>query len=94
MGVMMDLIHTRDGSPSQSNQSLLNTIIEITNKSRDNYAWVTVSGDHYHENLFRSIQRIYFTAGETISKAFTFKTNDVPVASKFEMNIDYRGYYS
>jgi hypothetical protein len=33
MDVMMDLIHTSDSSPSQSNQSLLNIIIEITNKS-------------------------------------------------------------
>lgn len=76
-------------------QGSFKIIVQVTNKlPRDIYGGLTVSISHYPENIFKSAYNIYFPAGQTISKEFTFKSTDVPVGTQFEVNIDYGDDYN
>jgi hypothetical protein len=81
-------------SPSISN-GIFKVIVEVTNKSpHDTYGGITVSIGQYHENIFKPIYDIYFPAGQTVSKAFTFKSSAVPVGTEFDVNLDYGDDYN
>jgi hypothetical protein len=82
-------------SSSSSDEGTFKVIVEVTNYSnRDTYGGITISVDHYPYNIFKSSYNIYFPAGETISKTFTFKSSDVPVGTGFVVNIDYGDDYN
>lgn len=80
-------------SPSSNN--VFKVIVEVTNHSfRDTYGGITISINHYPDNIFRSAYDVYFPAGETVTKTFTFNSKDVPVGTGFEVNIDHGDDYN
>ncbi len=82
-------------SQTPSSNQLFKVVVEVTNHSfRDTYGGITISVNHYPDNIFRSAYDIYFPAGEKITKTFTFKSNDFPVDTEFEVNIDYGNDYN
>jgi hypothetical protein len=79
----------------QSNQGMFKIIVTVINHSDNGiYGGITVSVNHYPQNFFQSSYGIYFPPGETISKTFNFKSNDVPIGTDFEVNIDYGDDYN
>jgi hypothetical protein len=81
--------------PTTTNKGTFKIVVEVTNHSfRDIYGGITVSVDHYPDNLFKSAYGIYFPAGETSSKTFSFEAGSVPVGTGFEVNIDYGDDYN
>lgn len=85
----------RYNNSPQSNHGVFKIIVEVTNHHyRDAYGGITVSIDHYPHNLFKSAYDIYFPAGETIFKTFSFDSYDVPVGTQFEVNVDYGDDYN
>ena len=81
--------------PTTTSKGTFKIIVEVTNDSfRDIYGGITVSVDHYPGNLFKSAYGIYFPAGETLSKTFSFESGSVPVGTGFEVNIDYGDDYN
>lgn len=81
--------------PTTTSKGTFKIIVEVTNHSfRDIYGGMTVSVDHYPDNLLKSAHGIYFPAGGTLSKIFTFRSGSVPVGTGFEVNIDYGDDYN
>lgn len=81
--------------PTTTSKGTFKIIVEATNHSfRDIYGGITVSVDHYPDNLFKSAYGIYFPAGGTLSKTFSFGSGSVPVGTGFEVNIDYGDDYN
>jgi len=71
-------------------QGFFKIIIQVTNQlPSDIYGGLTVSIDHYPKNIFKLAHDIYFPAGQTVLKEFTFKSTEVPVGTKFKVNLDY-----
>ena len=60
----------------------------------DTYGGITINVGNYPDNVFKPAYDIYFPAGQTVSKTFTFKSSDVPVGTEFEVNLDYGDDYS
>ncbi|MDN5868762.1 MAG: hypothetical protein L0H55_15365 [Candidatus Nitrosocosmicus sp.] len=89
-------ICSNGSNPQPSNTiGTFKVIVEVTNQSpRDTYGGITVNVGNYPENIFKSANDIYFPAGQTVSKEFTFKSSDVPVGTGFEVNVDYGDDYS
>lgn len=82
-------------SPTTTSKGTFKVIVEVTNYSyRDIYGGITISVDHYPDNIFKSAYGIYFPSGETFSKTFSFKSGNVPVGTGFEVNIDYGDDYN
>lgn len=82
-------------SSSSSDEGTFKVIVEVTNQSpMDTYGGITISVDHYPNNIFKSASDVYFPAGETVSKIFTFKSSDVPVGTEFVVNVDYGEDYN
>jgi hypothetical protein len=78
-----------------STQGIFRVIVQVTNQSpQDISGGITISIHHQPQNIFRSAYGLYFPAGETKSTTFTFKSNDVPVGTDFEVNIDYGDDYN
>lgn len=78
-----------------TNKGIFRVIVQVTNNSpQDISGGITVSIDHQPENIFKSAYGLYFHAGETVSKTFTFKSSDVPIGTEFEVNIDYGDDYN
>jgi len=50
---------------------------------------IIVSINHSPENIVRSSYGVYLPGGETVSQTFTFQSSDVPLGTKFEVNLDY-----
>ena len=88
----------QNNSSSSSSSTLkgsFDIIVQVTNQSpKDISGGITVNVDHDPDNIFRSAYDLYFPAGEMTSKTFTFKSNDVPVDTEFEANIDYGDDYN
>ncbi len=81
--------------PPSTSQGTFKVIVEVESQSpRDISGGITVSVDHQPENIFNAAYGIYFPAGETVSKTFTFKSSDVPIGTEFEVNIDYGDDYN
>ena len=81
--------------PTTTSKGTFKIIVEVTNHAfRDIYGGITVSVDHYPDNLFKSAYGIYFPAGGTLSKTFSFESGSVPVGTGFEVNIDYGDDYN
>ena len=81
--------------PTTTGKGTFKIIVEVTNHSfRDIYGGITVSVDHYPDNLFKSAYGIYFPVGGTLSKTFSFESDSVPVGTEFEVNIDYGDDYN
>lgn len=77
------------------NKGSFKIIVEVTNQlSHDTYGGITVSVGNYPQNIFKSDYNIYFPAGQIVSKEFTFKSEDVPVGTEFEVNLDYGDDYN
>lgn len=81
--------NANDKTPSNP-QGSFKIIIQVTNQlPSDIYGGLTVSINHYPENIFKAAYDIYFPAGQTVLEEFTFKSSEVPVGTKFEVNLDY-----
>lgn len=87
----------RDNGSSSSpiTNGIFRVIVQVTNQSpQDISGSITVSVDHQPENILKSASGLYFPSGETTSTTFTFKSNDVPVGTDFEVNLDYGDDYN
>jgi hypothetical protein len=55
-----------------SSSPVFKVVVEVTNHSfRDTYGGITISIDHYPDNIFRSAYDINFLYWETITTLFT-----------------------
>jgi hypothetical protein len=78
-----------------STSGIFRVIVHVTNQSpQDISGGITISVDHQPQNIFRSAYGLYFPAGGTTSTIFTFKSNEVPVGTDFEVNVDYGDDYN
>jgi len=90
-----EICHNGNNSPPSNSKGIFKVIVEVTNQSpQDTYGGITVSVGQYPENIFKPAYNIYFPAGQTVSKTFTFKSSDVPVGTEFEVNLDYGDDYN
>lgn len=81
--------------PHSNSKGTFKVIVEVTNKlPRDTHGGIKVSVGNYSENIFKSAYDIYFPAGQTTSKAFIFKSSDVPIGTEFEVILDYGDDYN
>ena len=81
--------------PPSNSKGTFKVIVEVTNQlPRDTYGGITVSVVHFPENIFKPVYGVYFPAGQTVSKTFTFKSSDVPIGIEFEVNLDYGDDYN
>ena len=84
-----------NNSSIPTNMGIFRIIVHVTNHfPQDISGGITVSVDHQPKNIFKSAYGLYFHAGETVSKTFTFKSIDVPIGAGFEVNIDYGDDYN
>ena len=71
-----DSCYDSNPPPTTTSNGVFKIIVEVTNHSfRDIYGGITVSVDHYPDNLFKSAYGIYFPAEETLSKTFLFESD-------------------
>ncbi len=81
--------------PSSNSEGTFKVIVEVTNQlPQDTYGGITVNVGNYPDNIFKQAYDIYFPAGQTVSKTFTFKSSEVPVGTEFEVNLDYGDDYN
>lgn len=81
-----------DDYPASSNSTngIFKIIVEVTNNSfNDKYGDIIVSVDQDRGNFTKSEYSTYFPAKETTSKAFAFKSDDVPIGTEFKVDINY-----
>ena len=81
--------------PSSNSKGTFKVIVEVTNHlPQDTYGGITVNVGNYPDNIFKPAYDIYFPAGQTVSKTFTFKSSDIPMGTEFEVNLDYGDDYN
>lgn len=83
-----------DESPSTS-KGTFKVIVQVTNLlSEDTYGGITINVGTFPESVFKLSNGIYFPAGQTVSKEFTFNSSEVPVGTEFKVNLDYGDGYN
>lgn len=76
--------------PPSNTKGTFKVTVQVTNQlSEDTYGGVTINVGNYPDDIFKPLYGLYFPAGQTVSKTFTFKSSDVPVGKEFEVNLDY-----
>jgi hypothetical protein len=84
-----------DTQPPLNSKGTFKVIVQVTNPlSEDTYGGITINNGNYPENVFKPSNGIYYPAGQTVSKEFTFNSSDVPVGKEFEVNLDYGDGYN
>jgi hypothetical protein len=80
---------------SSDSKGTFKVIVQVTNQlPEDTNGGITISVGNYPNNIFKPTYGLYFPAGQTVSKEFTFKSSDVPVGTEFEVNLDYGDDYN